>query len=417
MTRPRAGIALMSRERSLALLFALILAAPPGCTLLFGPCDPSDTQSTRTVPAAALAEALADGVLMPSECAALCEGEVSASSSGAPTSGEPTATTDGGADASSSGTTGASDTSGTDTGGTDTGATDSDATDTGAASTGTSGAVEGAGRAEPMDLQASLAPRPYAGELKYCSAAGTDAVVCVYAGQECASGRRPAGLHAVAGEPLDSPGAWLAATAHLEAASVPAFERLADELRSHGAPGELQAAARAAAADERRHAAGMTAAARRYGARPPAFVVDPPRPRSLAALARENAVEGCVRETWAALLAAYQAMSAEDPAFRALMAEVAVDERRHAELAWAIDAWARTRLSAAEVRELDDALAGAAAALRPSVDPPAPLAGPLGLPQLARAEPMWRALTAVLWDARSQSLVKGLRSSTASSPT
>lgn len=381
----------MSRERSLALLFALILAAPPGCTLLFGPCDPSDTQSTRSVPAAALADALADGVLMPSECAALCEGEVSASSSGAPTSGDLTATTDGGADTSSSGTTGASDSSGTDTGATDTGATD-----TGTSSTGTSGAVEGVG-AESMDLQASLAPRAYAGELKSCSAAGTDAVVCVYAGQECASGRRPAGLHAVAGEPLDSPGPWLAATAHLEAASVPAFERLADELRSHGAPEELQAAARRAAADERRHAAGMTAAARRYGARPPAFVVDPPRPRSLAALARENAVEGCVRETWAALLAAYQAMSAEDPAFRALMAEVAEDERRHAELAWAIDAWARTRLSAAEVRELDDARAGAAAALRPSVDPPEPLAGPLGLPQLARAEPMWRALTAVLW--------------------
>ncbi len=101
----------------------------------------------------------------------------------------------------------------------------------------------------------------------------------------------------------------------------------------------------------------MTAAAHRYGARPPAFVVDPPRPRSLAALARENAVEGCVRETWAALLAAYQAMSAEDPAFRALMAEVAVDERRHAELAWAIDAWARTRLSAAEVGALDEWIA------------------------------------------------------------
>ena len=52
------------------------------------------------------------------------------------------------------------------------------------------------------------------------------------------------------------------------------------------------------------------------------------------------------------------------------------------------------------VRELDDARAGAAAALRPSLDPPEPLAGPLGLPQLARAEPMWRALAAVLWDTR-----------------
>ena len=37
------------------------------------------------------------------------------------------------------------------------GATDSDA----------SGAVENAGSAESMDLQASLAPRPHAGELKH----------------------------------------------------------------------------------------------------------------------------------------------------------------------------------------------------------------------------------------------------------
>ena len=44
-----------------------------------------------------------------------------------------------------------------------------------------------------------------------------------------------------------------------------------------------------------------------------------------------------------------------------MMVVIADEERRHAELAWAIDTWARTRLSTAEVAELDAAIAEAKA--------------------------------------------------------
>lgn len=106
-----------------------------------------------------------------------------------------------------------------------------------------------------------------------------------------------------------------------------------------------------------------------------------------------------MRETWAALLTAHQAEAAEDPALRALMAEIADDERRHAELAWAIDAWARTQLSPADAAAIDRARAVAAAELRPRADPPEVQACALGLPRLARTEPMWQALVAAPWAA------------------
>lgn len=90
------------------------------------------------------------------------------------------------------------------------------------------------------------------------------AVHVIYA-PTCFAGRRPAGLrprrHGVT-----SLGQWLAAQAHLEAASVPAFLRLARELRTHAAPAALVRAAMAAAGDERRHARVMTTLARRHGA-------------------------------------------------------------------------------------------------------------------------------------------------------
>ena len=43
------------------------------------------------------------------------------------------------------------------------------------------------------------------------------------------------------------------------------------------------------------------------------------RPRDIETIARENAVEGCTRETYAALLASRQACTATDPAIRAAM--------------------------------------------------------------------------------------------------
>jgi hypothetical protein len=133
--------------------------------------------------------------------------------------------------------------------------------------------------------------------------------------------------------------------AHLEAASVYAFGILADELEVHGAPRALVGAARASADDERRHARLMARLALAAGARPPAVHIARRAPRDLETVARENAAEGCVRETFAALIAWRQARLAADPAIRETMGTIAADETRHAALSWAIDAWSCDRLS------------------------------------------------------------------------
>jgi rubrerythrin len=400
----------------LASLFAAVLAGPSGCNLLFGPCDASDREETMTVDPTALATALADGSLTRDECELLCDGGTLSTGSSGPnsptTSGAHTSTgvdtgiTDTGTTATGTNTDASTTSTATSTGDTTTATSTGDsttATSTGDSTTatstgGTTGAVtrEQGGGARRTDPGA----RAYAGQLEGCSKhAEPGSIVCVYAGQDCSSGRRPAGLRALATSAVDGLGAWLAGAAYLEAASVPAFERLADELRARGAPEVLRSAALAAADDERRHAEAMTAQARRFGVAVATPALAAPEPRTLVALALENAIEGCVRETWAALLAAHQAQSAEDPALRSLMAAIADDERRHAELAWAIDAWTRTRLSPAELAAVDAARAAAADTLRPGADPPEALRRPLGLPSLTRAEPMWQALAATLWAA------------------
>ncbi len=401
----------------LASLFAAVLAVPSGCNLLFGPCDASDREETVMADPTALATALADGSLTRDECELLCDGGTLSTGSSGPnsptTSGAHTSTGGGDTGITGGGTTAASTTTDASTTSTATSTGDSTtATSTGDSTTATStgdtttatstttttGAV--AGQQDGGARRTDPGARAYAGQLEGCSKhADPGSIVCVYAGQDCSSGRRPAGLCVPATSAVDDLGAWLAGAAYLEAASVPAFERLADELRALGAPEVLRSAALAAADEERRHAEAMTAQARRFGVAVATPALGAPEPRPLVALALENAVEGCVRETWAALLAAHQAQSAEDPALRALMAAIADDERRHAELAWAIDAWARTRLSPVELAAVDAARATAADALRPGADPPEALRRPLGLPSLTRAEPMWRALAATLWAA------------------
>ena len=163
-----------------------------------------------------------------------------------------------------------------------------------------------------------------------------------------ATGRRPPGLWLPASAATDGLGAQLARMAHLEAASIPAFAQLAAELEAHGAPPRLIAGARRALVDEQRHAQLVGDLARSFGARPLTLDVEPVPLRPLAAIALDNAVEGCVRETVGAVLAAEQARLAPDRTLAESLAGIAADERRHANLAWAIDAWAEPRLSPAE---------------------------------------------------------------------
>lgn len=178
-------------------------------------------------------------------------------------------------------------------------------------------------------------------------------------------GRRPADFVAVPGD--GSVPGLLRRLMHDEAESVRAFERIARELRFHGAPHELIAAAVQAADDERDHAARCAALLGE-----PAVIASDALPvRSLLDLALDNAREGCVGESYAALAAVVQARTAETEALRAHFAAIATDELAHAALAHAIADWidgelatdARALVTAARTeaaRELDNSFAAPA---------------------------------------------------------
>ncbi len=150
-------------------------------------------------------------------------------------------------------------------------------------------------------------------------------------------GRRPLGHVPLRGN-CSSLADFLSHCAHLEAASVVAFEQIAEVLTAVQAPALLIERCRRAADDERRHATLARALARRHGAEPIAPEQRPITP-TLAAIALDNAREGCVLETWSALRAAWLADHAEDPELRSLYTSLAGDEGQHAELSWDLHAW------------------------------------------------------------------------------
>jgi hypothetical protein len=190
----------------------------------------------------------------------------------------------------------------------------------------------------------------------------------------CGAGRRPAGLLPAAPPAGDPTAAWLARMAYLEAAAIDAFRLLRRDLAAHGAPRRLLRACSRAGRDERRHARTMTALARRRGARvevPRAEVGPPP---ALEALATQNAVEGCVREAFGAVVARFQAGAAADRALGAALQRIAREEAQHAALSFQIDAWARARLTPAARSRVDRARAAAAAELLAGAAEPVPAA-------------------------------------------
>jgi hypothetical protein len=198
-----------------------------------------------------------------------------------------------------------------------------------------------------------------------CSTATADAglvVVCEFT--TVCEGRRPDGYQPPsddAGSPLL--GRYFARMAASEAASVSAFQQMAEELAEHAAPLDLIEGAQRAAAEEERHFRIAAALAKLYGAEPARGVVAPRRRRPLLELAVENAREGVVRETLGAAVGFWQAAHAEEQAVRSAMRRIAADEAGHALLSWRLDAWAREGLSAAERARVDLARDAALATL------------------------------------------------------
>ncbi len=221
-------------------------------------------------------------------------------------------------------------------------------------------------------------------------------LICTYYEYLC-TGRRPQSLvhRSLPVTPSTHVGSWLAQTAHLEAASVPAFRELADELALHGAPSELAREARRAADDEVRHAASVTRLAAMYGALPASIQRSPFAARSLRELAFDNATEGCAREAYGALAAVHQANTATDPEVAQAFLAIAQDEARHALLSFAMHDWFTDRLQPRDRRDMEDARRAALDDLVQQLTPePEPeLRGLLGVPEAEQAIALVHMLT------------------------
>ncbi|MGH1347877.1 MAG: ferritin-like domain-containing protein [Nannocystales bacterium] len=191
-------------------------------------------------------------------------------------------------------------------------------------------------------------------------------------------------------------GRALVAVAEMEAAAVPAFEQLGRELRAHGAPTPFVGEAERARLDEVRHARTMARLARRHGGLPRAPRVRRMPLKDMVSVVAENAAEGCVRETFGALVAHAQARRAQDPALRHAMRTIARDETRHARLSWAIDGWARSRMKPGErarvARSARHSIERLREELTPAQDPSVHTV--LGLPEPAEARSMFAGLHA-----------------------
>lgn len=205
----------------------------------------------------------------------------------------------------------------------------------------------------------------------------------------CIGGRATQGMLPIAvSEPTLL--AHLAASAHLEAVSVVAFERLATELAFLGAPVGLVDAASDAALDERRHVALLEKILEKeVGSREASSLSEAPvhASRSLFEVAVENAREGCVRETYGALVCAFAGNRAEDAELRAAMRVIAEDEGRHAAFSWDLHEWALAKLEPHEAdvvrAELRSARAELAETVQSALDSPKGLGWP-SRPESAR---------------------------------
>lgn len=166
-------------------------------------------------------------------------------------------------------------------------------------------------------------------------------IQCTTSG-DCVGGRMPARSASEASSMREEH--FLARMAYLEEASITAFRDLRKDLHALGAPRKLLRRASRAKRDEMRHAKRMRALAVRAQEPMGEVLLHPAKRLSLEELATQNAVEGCVREMFGALLAAYQAMHAEDQEARTVMCEIAKEEAEHAALALDIHQWAMKRL-------------------------------------------------------------------------
>ncbi|MFT3927088.1 MAG: hypothetical protein QM778_31370 [Myxococcales bacterium] len=215
-------------------------------------------------------------------------------------------------------------------------------------------------------------------------------------------GRRPEGLREPSLHGGPDAGQFFARAAYFEAASVPAFEKIVCELEVLGAPRELVQKARQAVRDEIQHAERMKTLATRFGAEVAPVEIREHPLRHAFELALDNAVEGCVHETFAALCATFQSEHARDPQVRWAMASLAEDETRHAGLSWQLAAWLLPQLSPSQRARIRQAQREALENLRNRVlkEESEELRALAGLPTRAQALTLVASLEFTLWGLR-----------------
>lgn len=223
--------------------------------------------------------------------------------------------------------------------------------------------------------------------LLFCNYTGRYCEVSASCGPSAILGRTPAGLVAQRSLASTALGRWLADGAHLEAASVPAFDDLAAELASFGAPTALVRAARRSAEDERRHAHLLGRLAHRLGAAIPEVRRTPTELRGPEEVALDNAKKGCAGEAYAALVAAHQAEHAQSTEARRAFRRIAADEARHALLSFAANDWLASHLSLPARRRTEEARHQALEGLAQSAEhePEQELREVLGVPDATRS--------------------------------
>jgi rubrerythrin len=187
---------------------------------------------------------------------------------------------------------------------------------------------------------------------------------------------------------------------HDEAASAIAFDELGAELAAFGAPESLLREIGRAAQDEIRHAHLIASLLRSRGLNP----LLPQRTstlvrRELVEIARENLVEACVGELFAASRLLHQAQNAATPQLRRLFASIARDEARHAALGFAIHGWCEVRLSPAERASVITSMQQKILALHNASGPRVTTGDRLlfGLPSDAQRKSILQGLEARVW--------------------
>lgn len=193
--------------------------------------------------------------------------------------------------------------------------------------------------------------------------------------------------------------AFFANAARQEGARSIAFRNLAEDLRELGAPRALLRGCLGAAERGRALTAQLAALAGTHAIATPHPPVLPRRVRSTFDVARDNARLGLVRATYATLALRTQASRAREEHVRTALLLVSSEKMEHVDLAFHVDRYLRTLLSARELHELDEAFGAEISDLARELEeePPPMLVHACGVPDARLARELLQRLRARIW--------------------